>query len=154
MVLLFLIGAVSCTGESEATDDRLFSAPTVNGTTIAIDKEASAVLAALGQELSYEESPSCAFEGMDKLYVYSGFRVKTYSQKGIDYIYSVEILDDSLSTPEGLFIGDGEARVTELYGSPSEQNDAGMQYCSENTVLQILLRDGVVTNIQYLKLEK
>lgn len=154
LVLLLTVAMLSCTEEPESTDDTRFGQMAVNGTVIAIDAEAEPVLSALGQEISYEESPSCAFEGMDKLYVYNGFRVTTYSQSGTDYIYSVELMDDSLSTPEGLSIGAGAARVTELYGTPDQQNDTAMQFTSENTTLQIILRDGFVTNIQYLKLEQ
>ncbi len=120
---------------------------------IAIDAEAAPILTALGKEISYEESPSCAFEGMDKLYVYQGFRIKTYSLSGKDYIYSIELMDDSVATPEGIAIGTEIATAVEKYGTPSEENDAAMRFVYENTILQILYRDGAVTNIQYLKNE-
>ena len=151
LILVLVLATVACTKEAEQPSDAPFAQMTVNGTEIAIDAQAAAVLAALGKESAYEESPSCAFEGMDKLYSYSGYRVKTYSQNGVDYIYSVELMDDSLTTPEGLSIGADASKVTELYGTPAQQNDSGMQFVHENTTLQVLLRDGVVTNIQYLK---
>ena len=40
---------------------------------ISIDAEAAPVLTALGAWKEYAESPSCAFEGMDKVYTYAGF---------------------------------------------------------------------------------
>lgn len=151
LVFLLTLAMVSCAEEPQANDDAPFAPMSVNGTEIAIDAKAAPVLAALGKEQAYEESPSCAFEGMDKLYVYSGFRVKTYSLGGVDYIHSVELTDDSLTTPKGLAIGAGVERVTALYGTPTVQNDSGMQFVFENTTLQVLMRDGFVTNIQYLK---
>ena len=151
LILMLSLLLVACAEPASKPVDAPFVPMTVNGTAIEIDAQAAPVLAALGQEQAYEESPSCAFEGMDKLYIYGGFRVKTYSQNGTDFIYSVELMDDSLATPEGLSIGAEASRVTELYGTPAQQNDSGMQFVFESTTLQILLRDGLVTNIQYIK---
>ena len=150
-LMLFLLAA--CPAQEDAPQNSAFANMRVKETEIAIDAEAAPILSALGNEISYEESPSCAFEGMDKLYVYQGFRIKTYSQGGKDYIYSIELMDDSIATPEGIMIGAEIATVTEKYGTPAEENDTAMRFISENTILQILFRDGKVTNIQYLKIE-
>lgn len=150
LVAVMVVLCVSCT-ETEAPENAPFAVMQIGETKIAIDAEATPILSALGKETAYEESPSCAFEGMDKLYVYPGFRIKTYSMDGVDYIYSVELTDDSLATPEGISIGMESAAVSEKYGTPTKENDSSMQFGFENTVLQFIFRDGKITNIQYLK---
>jgi hypothetical protein len=91
---------------------------------------------------------------LDKIYVYSGFRIETYTKGGVDYIRSVELTDDSVATPEGITIGSSKDGVIAAYGEADRATDTALTY--ENTEkgmkLQILLRDGKVTNIQYLKI--
>ena len=153
LVVLLLVCFTACSAEEESVQDVVFATMRAKDVAIEIDAEAAPILSSLGKEISYEESPSCAFEGMDKLYVYQGFRIETYPLNGKDYIYSIELIDDSIATPEGITIGTAKETVLETYGTPTEQNDTAMRFVEENTVLQILFRDGVVTNIQYLKNE-
>jgi len=155
LTLVLLLATVACTEEEPTPTESLFADMKVGGTVIAIDAEAVPILAALGQEIAYEESPSCAFEGMDKIYAYSGYRVQTYTKDGKDYIRSVELIDDSLATPEGIAIGAAQADVISAYGTPTKQTDTSIQYenTAQKTVLQFILRNGAVTNIQYLKAE-
>lgn len=152
ILMLFLFTACPAPQEDK-TINMPFANMKIKETEIAMDAEAAPILSALGKELSYEESPSCAFEGMDKLYSYQGFRIKTYSLSGKDYIYSIELMDDSITTPEGVTIGTAIEIAAEKYGTPAEENDSAMRFVYKNTILQILFRDGLVTNIQYLKNE-
>jgi len=151
-VLVLLLALVACNGEEPAkTKNYQFQKGNV---TVSIDAEAKAVLDGLGQWKDYSESPSCAFEALDKIYVYSGFRIETYTKGGVDYIRSVELTDDSVSTPEGIAIGSSKDGVIAAYGEADNATDTALTY--ENTEkgmkLQFLLRDGKVTNIQYLKI--
>ena len=151
LALALLLSLAAC---QPAERPKATFAPFVtNSTTLAIDAEAAPLLSALGGELEYAESPSCAFEGMDKIYVYSGFRIQTYTKGGKDYIRSVELTDDSVATPEGLRIGATAEGVKAAYGTPSEETATAIKYidAEKGITLQLLLRDGTVTNIQYLK---
>ena len=154
LAVLLLFSAVSCNQEAEEPK-AAFANAVVNGVEIAIDDEAASVLSALGKEILYEESPSCAFEGMDKIYLYSGFSVQTYTKGGKDYIRSLELLDDSQSTKEGIAIGASESDVIAKYGTASAQTATSIQYTNaqKGVTLQFILRNGSVTNIQYLKNE-
>ncbi len=122
---------------------------------IAVDAPADELLAALGAPKDYSESPSCAFSGLDKVYIYSGFRVQTYPLNGKDYIHSIAITDDSVATRKGISIGATREQVLAAYPSPDEQSETSLIYHSKsrNMSLQFILRDQAVTNIQYLKSE-
>ena len=45
--------------------------------TVAVNDDMADVLSALGEPQSYFEAESCAFEGLDKTYTYSGFVITT-----------------------------------------------------------------------------
>ena len=78
---------------------------------IEMDEEAAPIIEALGEPLSYFEAASCAFEGLDKIYTYSGFEINTYPGKDKDYISSVILKDDSVTTVEGVAIGDSKEKL-------------------------------------------
>ena len=151
LCISLMIAFISCQ-EPESTGSS-FGMMKIGGTEITVDADAASILSALGEAKDYDESPSCAFEGMDKIYVYNGFRIQTYTMSGKDYIRSVELLDDTYSTPEGITIGSATEAVTAAYGAPTKQTDTGLQYVQNErgVTMQFLLRDGLVTNIQYFK---
>jgi len=146
-----LLSFVACS-DAEETDNS-FASIRIGNTAVPIDGEAAAILASLGEAKSYDESPSCAFEGMDKIYVYNGFRIQTYTLSGKDYVRSVELLDDTYATPEGVTIGSALETVTAAYGTPTKQTETGLQYVNSelDITLQFLIRDGKVINVQYFK---
>jgi hypothetical protein len=132
------------------TEKKTYAAA-VDGVRIAVDDLAAPVLSALGKWSSYDESPSCAFEGLDKIYGYGSFEIQTYTFGGKDYIRSVYLIDDSVQTEQGITIGSTVEQVREAYGAPSKENEGSLQYAGEGMTLAFLIRDGRVTNIQYLK---
>ena len=125
---------------------------TVKGTTIAMHAEAAPIIAALGATKDYFEAESCAFQGMEKSYVYSGFKVTTYELDKVDHIASILILDDSVATPEGVFMNATLEDVVKAYGDKYEQNLGLYKYTSAKMTLSFLLEDGHVTSIEYVAL--
>lgn len=122
----------------------------VSGTEIYMDESADALIGKLGEADEYYEAASCAFDGMDKVYVYDGFEVDTYPSEDGDKISAVVLLSDSVSTPEGIFIGSSIDNVTEIYGDDYETEDDSMIFTSEGMRLCFVHKDGVVTGIEYL----
>lgn len=116
---------------------------------VEIDAEANQYIDALGEPVSYYEATSCAFDDLDKFYTYSGFEIDTYSIDGTDYVLTVALLDDSVSTQEGLCIGDSADRMKELYGEPTTSSDTSAIYAKDNMKLSVILADGVITSIEY-----
>lgn len=121
-----------------------------NGVSVEIDGDFSKFEAGLGEPVSYYEAPSCAFGDLDKIYTYSGFEVDTYQTEGKDYVSAVIFLDDSISTPEGLCIGEPADKVVELYGKATSGDDTQMTYEKGGMKLVILVKEGTVSTIEYL----
>lgn len=150
--LLMLFTFVSC-GDGEADTDAKNYVFVSGNVTVKLDDPAEPILSALGEPRQYSESHSCAFDGLDKVYVYAGFKIQTYPQNGKDYVLSVELTDDSVATPEGIAIGAGKDQVVTAYGTPDSESATALSYLdtAKKVTLQFLLRDGKVTNILYLR---
>ena len=117
---------------------------------VSIDQDMAEVLAALGEPKEYFEAESCAFEGMDKTYTYSGFVITTRPDGEKDFVNSIALTDDSAATPEGLYIGSAAADVTDAYGESAGATDTFLPYTKGNTSLNFVLSGGKVISIEYL----
>ena len=122
---------------------------TIRGVDVMMHAEAAPVLEALGEAVSYTEEASCAFTGLDKTYYYGGFYLQTYPIGDADYIYSVWLVDDSSSTPEGIYIGATQAEVEAAYGADSYNGENAYILKGTTSTLTIILEDGKVSSIQY-----
>lgn len=120
------------------------------GTDVVIDAKAEPIIAALGEPVTYFEATSCAFGDLDKTYTYRGFEVDTYSLEGVDYVSAVVLLDDSVTTPEGLAIGDSASKVAEVYGEATQDTGSMLVFKKDKMKLDIQITDDAVTSIQYL----
>ncbi|MBO7274323.1 MAG: hypothetical protein J6V22_05660 [Clostridia bacterium] len=147
MVLSFVACKENDTSEPE-TKTYTFTSGT---TKIAIDADAAPILASLGEWRDYAESTSCAFEGLDKVYIYAGFELQTYPMGEKDYVYMIILQDDTVATEKGIRIGAAKAVVITAYGTPNQESATSLTYNADGMYLQFILRDGVVTSIQYSK---
>ena len=122
---------------------------TFNGKTATADEAADPAIQGYGDSYTYFESPSCAFQGMDKVYTYTSFLVRTYPVNDVDYILSIELRDDSVATPEGIYIGCTEEQVRSTYGEPTSEKTGGLEYTDGSCTLSFVISGGNVTAISY-----
>ena len=121
-----------------------------NNITITPNDLVDPLITALGSDYTYYESPSCAYIGLDKVYVYKGFTIYTYPDaNAVDHVLQIAITDDTLSTPEGLIIGDTAKKVIELYGENYVESGGSYAYNLGKTTLTIIIKDDRVVSIQY-----
>lgn len=116
---------------------------------VSIDQDMADVLSALGKEQSYFEAASCAFEGLDKTYTYPGFQIITRPEGDKDYVNSILLTDDSVTTPEGLYIGSSKEEVIAAYGE-GESSGSAIMYTKDNVTLSFILENDTVISIEYL----
>ena len=122
---------------------------TVQGVDIMMHAEAAPILEALGEPVSYTEEASCAFSGLDKTYYYGGFYLQTYPLEDADYIFSAWLVDDSSTTPEGIYIGATQSEVEAAYGADSFNGSNAYILKGTTSTLTIILEEGKVSSIQY-----
>lgn len=120
-----------------------------NGTNIRLNGDMEVILKALGEPKNYTEETSCAFTGLDKTYTYDSFVIQTYPKGEKDYIYAFWFLDDMVKNPEGIKIGDTQAAVEAAYGADAYNGKNAFITKQDNYSMTVILKDGVVSSIQY-----
>ena len=134
------------TGAKASTDDSwVFKKGDV---TIAMDAPSDDIIKALGSYQNTFEAPSCAFDGMDVVYSYPGYDVYAYTAGSEKRISGVVLRDDTVTTPEGIFIGSDQASVEKAYGKVDASSN-NLVLKKGNSQLLIIFKDGVVSSIQY-----
>lgn len=133
-------------GPSTTPDAYVF---VTNGASVVVNADMADVLAAIGEPQSYFEAESCAFEGLDKTYTYAGFVISTRPEGEKDFVNSILLTDDSVTTPEGAYIGCPKADVVAAYG---EGNDLGalLTYTLGDCTMNFIITDEKVVSIEYL----
>ena len=161
LALAMVLSMVACGGESapETTAPAASATTTtpdanswkysVQGVEIMMHAPAASILEALGEPVSYTEEASCAFSGLDKTYYYGGFYLQTYPMGDEDFVFSLWLVDDSSTTPEGIYIGASQAEVEAAYGAEGFNGSNAYILKGTTSTLTIILDGGVVTSIQY-----
>lgn len=139
-------GGEDSTGTEVTTKGYVFE---YDGTVAAADMDAAPVIEQLGEPVSYFESTSCAFEGLDKIYTYSSFEIETYPVEDRDYISTIILKDDSIATQEGVYIGDSSEKLQQNYGSEYTERDGMIVYEKDGMELCFIVRNTEIVSIQY-----
>lgn len=117
---------------------------------LAMDADFAPALALLGEPVGYFESESCAFQGLDKVYTFPSFVVNTYPQEGVDCIQSIYLMDDTVTTAEGAYIGMHIDELAALYGEPGATAEGSVSFVKGGCALAFIHdADGYVTAITY-----
>ena len=122
------------------------------GADIRVNTDMNDILSTLGDDYAYFEAASCAGLGMSKTYTYgSGSVVISTNPNGaVDVISSVALYDDTVQTPEGIYIGCTKDQVVAAYGQASEETDTTLTYELNDTVLVFVFDgNGKASNIIY-----
>lgn len=138
--------AAGTTGGQAASKGYVFR---YNGVTVSVDADMADVLEGLGEPNDYFEAASCAFEGLDKTYTYSSFVIETYPQGEKDYVSTIILKDDAVSTAENIYIGSSLTDVTNSYGADYTEQGSMLVYHKEGMKLCFLMENDTVTSIQY-----
>ncbi len=120
-----------------------------NGVSVTMDADAAPIIEKLGEPASYFEAASCAFEGLDKMYTYSGFEIDTYPVGDKDYVSSVILKDDSVSTAEGICIGDSLEKLQQTYDGEGEENSGMRVYEKDGMKLCFIMQGQDIIAIEY-----
>lgn len=168
IILLLAISAIAFAGcniggaditlppESENTDHAVGSDAysfVYNNTTVTPHAKMADLLNGLGDPASYEESPSCLYQGLDKDYTYPGFKLRTYPENEVDYVLNICFTDDSVATPEGIMLGSTRDEVIAAYGTDYTEENGSTVYIRGNTELRFRFSEGSVSAIEYWAIE-
>ncbi|MCL1975958.1 MAG: hypothetical protein FWG61_07355 [Firmicutes bacterium] len=113
--------------------------------------EASPLLAQLPKPKDVFKAPSCAFDGLDITYFYPGFELTTYPENGVEHVLSIILTDDSVVTPEGLYIGCMVENVKKAYGEDFTQSGDQLSYSRGKGSLIFTFEGNLVIGILYIR---
>ncbi|MBR4706930.1 MAG: hypothetical protein IKP29_02610 [Pseudobutyrivibrio sp.] len=119
------------------------------GTDIPVDAEAAPIIEALGEASSYFESPSCAADGIGKVYTYSDVEVETYPDGDVDKVLAVRLLNDTVSTAEGIDLSSSKDDIVAAYGDATEETDRSLKYEKDGMSLVFIFGDNGLISIEY-----
>ncbi len=117
-----------------------------NGVRFGIFDETEPVLAALPEYRSTFTGESCAFDDKDVTYFYSGFQITTNEIDGVSRITAITVADDTVKTPQGLYIGMPEADAQKTFPALYE---SGWNLADGTALLSVTILDGAVASIVY-----
>jgi len=122
----------------------------MNDVLIEMNQNINYVIDRLGEPLGVFEAPSCAFDGIDRIFSYPGVQLYTYPIGDDDFIHTIGFFDDSVRTTEGgIRLGSTLQAVLDAYGDDYEF-DTGMYTFSRGlTKLEFLIEDGIVMGLSY-----
>ena len=103
-------------------------------------------------EYELTQQASCAGQGMSKEFTFKGgsFKVYTNPINGLDSISSIQIYDDTVTTPEGIYVGQTADDVKAVYGEPTSESDTNIIYAKGSSELGFVIDgEGKVVNIIY-----
>jgi hypothetical protein len=138
----------ACSGGSNAP--LVFVTPA--GVTVTIGEKSEPIINQLGDWVYKNSTDSCGgFSGKDCIYTYKGYTVSTTPSKDGQIICEVMLTDDSVKTPEGLYVGMSRADAeAAMKGFKAESVGENLVYVSGNVKLQVAFRDGAVSGIIYV----
>ncbi len=108
----------------------------------------------LKEGYDYFEIPSCAFEGIDKVYTYDDYELTIANVDGVDKVYSVYYSGDGVSTKEGIKVSDEVAKVKDIYGEDFTLDGEDIYYSDGNLNILFLTNNDVVVGITYTLITK
>lgn len=121
-----------------------------NEVSIFMNTDVAPVIDKLGESLHYFEAESCAFKGLDKTYTYSGFEISTYPLDEKDYISAIDIMDDSVNTPEGIYLGSTVDDMVAAYGDDYKESSGAYTYSKDDSKIQFIVAEDEIVAITYL----
>ena len=120
-----------------------------DGMDIPVDADVAPIIDKLGEPSNYFESPSCAADGIGKLYTYSDFEIQTYPDGDVDKVLAVRLLNDTVSTAEGIDLSSSKDDIVAAYGDATEETDRSLKYEKDGMSLVFIFGDNGLISIEY-----
>ena len=122
----------------------------IKNTEFIIGEDPTDKIEKLGEASDSFSAPSCARQGEDKIYTYSGFilTANSESKDGPLSLTSILLTDDSVQTKEGLYIGKTRKDAEKLYGKKKKKEKEYI-YKKGRMELSIIFEGDKVISIEY-----
>ena len=123
----------------------------VGSVKVELGADADAVITALGTPKATAEVGNCGGQGTLTKYTYASVEVYVLTSGTSKTIDQITLLDDSISTAEGIKIGSTQNDVKTKCKTPTKSSESSYTYTSGNKNLKFNFRDGAVVGIDYMR---
>ena len=120
-----------------------------DGMDIPVDADVAPIIDKLGEPSNYFESPSCAADGIGKLYTYSDFEIQTYPDGDVDKVLYVMLRTDNVATAEGIDLSSSREDIVGAYGQATEEDSSSMKYQKGDMILVFIFDGDSLISIEY-----
>ena len=117
-------------GNKETEDVKV--AYSINNISVVPGTEFDLIKESFGEPVKYTEAASCYFDGMDKMFTYDGFEIRTYPKDGKDYIQDLCISSDRYKADGNVTVGSSLEDVQSVYGKDFKQTGNMYKYVKED----------------------
>jgi len=117
--------------------------------TLYMDQNMEDVIAGMGEPLEVFEAPSCAFDGIDRIFRYPDFQIHTYPLNDEDFVHTISIKTDNITIYGGIYIGSSFDDVIAVYGENFEQDFSMFTFTRDRTTLAFYVEDGIAREITF-----
>ena len=121
----------------------------IGGVEIQMGANIEEVKSALGEPIAEFRMPSCAFDGTDIVYRFPGVQVHTIPIGDANFVHTIALTDDTVSTPEGIMLGTSFEDLIGLYGNDYVREHGMYTFTREHTSISFFVEDGIVIHITY-----
>lgn len=119
------------------------------GQKIMVGDDFSNIKENLGSDYERQEVESCAFEGMDTIYTYDDYEIYNYHDADKEKIYTITLLNDNITTSEGVKVGNTISDVVNTYGKDYNDAMGAYSYTKGDTILTFIFENDTVISIEY-----
>ena len=139
-------GAGADSADAEKTTGYVFK---YNGVVVGADMDMAPIAEALGEPSNYYEEPSCAAQGISKIYNYADFDIYTYPDGDTDRVQTVVLKNDNVATAEGVDLSKSKTDITAAYGENYEESNGQMVYGKDGMKLCFIMDGDTILSIEY-----
>lgn len=121
------------------------------GVTIGVDMDMDELVSELAEAKSVFDAPSCAGEGVDYIYNYGSYEIRTYpAADGKNRVGFIILKDDMIATAEGIDMSMTREAVIRAYGEDYEEIGTGITYEKGGTKLNFVFDGDDIISIEYV----
>jgi len=121
----------------------------MRGASIPMGLDMTTVLELLGEPIQTFETPSCAFDGTDVVFLFPGVQIHTIPMGDENFIHTINFRDDTVTTLEGIFIGSTLEDVLAAYSDDYTRDFDMISFTRGYTKLSFIIIDDLVASILY-----
>ena len=138
--------------EAESAEAVVYAPPfflTLGGANIQLGANIDDIINAIGEPIAIFETPSCAFDGTDIVFRFPGVQIHTIPLGDANYVHTIALVDDTVSTNGGIFIGSGFDELLGAYGNDYIQEFSMYTFTRGHTSVSFFVDGGIIAAITY-----